>query len=151
MPLEPFDPAYLEEHKIKSMSFHSYLKKLGAHDKTQGTSYVALPSLEEPSFKVKTNCSSGHPPWPASICTKCQPSAITLQRQVTHLISLFFPIRTFKILFMSWLTLARMNCNYIAVPSGRSRRVLQCVYHRQFYRLLAFDWITTVRLHVREI
>ncbi|KAG0004649.1 nuclear protein localization protein 4, partial [Entomortierella chlamydospora] len=81
MPLEPYDPAYLEEHKIKSMSFHSYLRKLGAHEKKQGTSYITLPSLEEPSYKVKTNCNSGHPPWPASICTKCQPSAITLQRQ----------------------------------------------------------------------
>ncbi|KAF9278649.1 nuclear protein localization protein 4 [Mortierella alpina] len=86
MPLEPYDPAYLEEHKIKSMSFHAYLRKLGSHDKKQGTSYVTLPSLEEPSFKVKTNCSSGHPPWPASICTKCQPSAITLQRQPFRLV-----------------------------------------------------------------
>ncbi|KAF8940615.1 NPL4 family-domain-containing protein [Dissophora ornata] len=86
MPVEPFDPAYLEEHKIKSMSFHAYLKKLGAHDKKHGTSYIALPSLEEPSYKVKTNCSSGHPPWPASICTKCQPSAITLQRQTFRLV-----------------------------------------------------------------
>ncbi|KAF9960987.1 nuclear protein localization protein 4 [Mortierella alpina] len=86
MPLEPYDPAYLEEHKIKSMSFHAYLRKLGSHDKKQGTSYVTLHSLEEPSFKVKTNCSSGHPPWPASICTKCQPSAITLQRQPFRLV-----------------------------------------------------------------
>ncbi|KAI1315873.1 nuclear protein localization protein 4 [Mortierella claussenii] len=86
MPLEPYDPAYLEEHKIKSMSFHAYLRKLGAHEKKQGTSYTTLPSLEEPSFKVKTNCSSGHPPWPASICTKCQPSAITLQRQPFRLV-----------------------------------------------------------------
>ncbi|KAF9982390.1 nuclear protein localization protein 4 [Mortierella antarctica] len=86
MPLEPYDPTYLEEHKIKSMSFHAYLRKLGSHDKKQGTSYVTLPSLEEPSFKVKTNCSSGHPPWPASICTKCQPSAITLQRQPFRLV-----------------------------------------------------------------
>ncbi|KAG0258505.1 nuclear protein localization protein 4 [Mortierella polycephala] len=86
MPLEPYDPAYLEEHKIKSMSFHAYLRKLGAHDKKHGTSYVTLPSLEEPSFKVKPNCSSGHPPWPASICTKCQPSAITLQRQLFRLV-----------------------------------------------------------------
>ncbi|KAF9950028.1 nuclear protein localization protein 4, partial [Modicella reniformis] len=86
MPLEAFDPAYLEEHKIKSMSFHAYLRKLGAHDKKQGTSYIALPSLEEPSFKVKINCSSGHPPWPASICTKCQPGAITLQSQPFRLV-----------------------------------------------------------------
>ncbi|KAF8984624.1 nuclear protein localization protein 4 [Entomortierella lignicola] len=86
MPLEPYDPVYLEEHKIKSMSFHAYLRKLGAHEKKQGTSYVTLPSLEEPSYKVKTNCTSGHPPWPASICTKCQPSAITLQRQPFRLV-----------------------------------------------------------------
>ncbi|KAF9422295.1 nuclear protein localization protein 4 [Podila epigama] len=86
MPLEPFDPAYLEEHKIKSMSFHAYLRKLGAHEKKQGTNYTTLPSLEEPSYKVKTNCSSGHPPWPASICTKCQPSAITLQRQAFRMV-----------------------------------------------------------------
>ncbi|KAH7047983.1 NPL4 family-domain-containing protein [Linnemannia elongata] len=86
MPLEPFDPAYLEEHKIKSMSFHAYLRKLGAHEKKQGTNYITLPSLEEPSYKVKTNCSSGHPPWPASICTKCQPSAITLQRQTFRIV-----------------------------------------------------------------
>ncbi|KAG0043800.1 nuclear protein localization protein 4 [Gryganskiella cystojenkinii] len=86
MPLEPFDAAYLEEHKIKSMSFHSYLRKLGAHEKKQGTNYITLPSLEEPSYKVKTNCSSGHPPWPASICTKCQPSAITLQRQTFRMV-----------------------------------------------------------------
>ncbi|KAF9171218.1 nuclear protein localization protein 4 [Mortierella sp. AD010] len=86
MPLEPYDPAYLEEHKIKSMSFHSYLRKLGAHEKKQGTSYITLPSLEEPSYKVKANCNSGHPPWPASICTKCQPSAITLQRQPFRLV-----------------------------------------------------------------
>lgn len=91
MPLEPYDPAYLEEQKIKSMSFHAYLRKLGAHEKKQGTNYTTLPSLEEPSYKVKPNCSSGHPPWPASICTKCQPSAITLQRQVNTLIfTLFF-------------------------------------------------------------
>ncbi|KAG0038346.1 nuclear protein localization protein 4 [Podila clonocystis] len=86
MPLEPYDPAYLEEHKIKSMSFHAYLRKLGAHEKKQGTNYTTLPSLEEPFYKVKPNCSSGHPPWPASICTKCQPSAITLQRQTFRLV-----------------------------------------------------------------
>ncbi|KAG0245885.1 nuclear protein localization protein 4 [Mortierella sp. GBA43] len=86
MPLEPFDPAYLEEHKIKNMSFHAYLRKLGSHIKKQVTTTIALPSLEEPSFKVRTNCSSGHPPWPASICTKCQPSAITLQRQTFRLV-----------------------------------------------------------------
>ncbi|KAF9160319.1 nuclear protein localization protein 4 [Actinomortierella ambigua] len=81
MPLEPYDAKYQDENKIKSMSFHAYLRKLGAHTKKSGTAYTTLPALEEPSFKVKTDCSSGHPAWPASICTKCQPSAITLQSQ----------------------------------------------------------------------
>ena len=37
--------------------------------------------LEDLSCKIKAGCTD-HLPWPAAICTKCQPSAITLARQV---------------------------------------------------------------------
>ncbi|XP_077980662.1 nuclear protein localization protein 4 homolog [Glandiceps talaboti] len=75
--LEPYDETYLHNHDppIKHMSFHAYMRKL-----TGGVSRGKFAMLEDISCKIKPGC-TGHPPWPEGICTKCQPSAVTLSRQ----------------------------------------------------------------------
>uniref|UniRef100_A0A0A9WVS7 Nuclear protein localization protein 4 n=1 Tax=Lygus hesperus TaxID=30085 RepID=A0A0A9WVS7_LYGHE len=74
-PLEPYDEAYLREHNVKHLSFHSYLRKL-----TGGVDRGKFVALENTSCRIKPGCKD-HPPWPKGICSKCQPSAITLNRQ----------------------------------------------------------------------
>lgn len=74
-PLEPWDEAYLKEQKIKHMSFHSYLRKL----KT-GASSGRFVALEDLNCRIRSGCTE-HLPWPKGICSKCQPSAITLNPQ----------------------------------------------------------------------
>lgn len=106
---QPFDEDYLNhlDPPVKHMSFHAYIRKLtGGADKWETSPAVnfeveipmtclsngnILPdlichrgkfaALENISCKIKSGC-EGHPPWPEGICTKCQPSAITLNRQV---------------------------------------------------------------------
>ncbi|RWS11677.1 Nuclear protein localization protein 4-like protein [Dinothrombium tinctorium] len=75
-PIEPYNEEYLKEHNIKHMSFHSYLRKL-----TDGVDRGKFAPLENISCTIKPGCKE-HLPWPNGICTKCQPNAITLNRQV---------------------------------------------------------------------
>ncbi|KAI8898895.1 NPL4 family-domain-containing protein [Globomyces pollinis-pini] len=83
LPLQPYDTNYLEENKIKHMSFHAYLKSLIDRGKIPPSySPQFIPPLDTPTYKVLHPCpSQSHEPYPNGICSKCQPSAITLQVQ----------------------------------------------------------------------
>ncbi|EDO29888.1 predicted protein [Nematostella vectensis] len=77
VPLEPYDETFLKEHDppIKHMSLHAYFKKW-----SHGIDKGKFTMLKDISCKIKEGCAE-HPPWPGGICTKCQPTAITLKRQ----------------------------------------------------------------------
>lgn len=105
MPLQPWDKAVQEgrdDTTIKHLSFHTHIRKLTSGvDRCVYYSHTScvpillqhnyllciyiyrgkFANLEDLSCKIKPGCKD-HSPWPAGICTKCQPSAITLARQV---------------------------------------------------------------------
>lgn len=80
-PLPPWDREYQADHNIKHISFHAYVDEVNSrvNKREAGSSYIA--PLKPSNFAINKNCPSGHEPWPKGICSKCQPSAITLQRQ----------------------------------------------------------------------
>lgn len=86
IPYDPFDEEYLKEQKIKFMSFHSYIRKLSG-----GVSKGKFAPLQNLSCKVEHSSRCEHLPYPQGICSKCQPSAITLNRQPwRHVDSIMF-------------------------------------------------------------
>ncbi|XP_075072977.1 nuclear protein localization protein 4 homolog [Mixophyes fleayi] len=111
VPLEPFDEDYLNhlEPPVKHMSFHAYIRKLtGGADKGK---FVALENI---SCKIKSGC-EGHPPWPEGICTKCQPSAITLNRQkYRHVDNIMFENHTIADRFLDfWRKTGNQRIGYL--------------------------------------
>jgi len=76
LPLDPFDENYLKEKQIKFLSFHSYLRKISG-----GASKGKFTPLRNLSCKVIHTSRCSHQPYPQGICSKCQPSAVTLNRQ----------------------------------------------------------------------
>uniref|UniRef100_A0A673A2F3 Nuclear protein localization protein 4 homolog n=2 Tax=Sphaeramia orbicularis TaxID=375764 RepID=A0A673A2F3_9TELE len=97
--LYPFDEDYLNhlDPPVKHMSFHAYLRKL-----TGGADKGKFAALENISCKIKSGC-EGHPPWPEGICTKCQPSAITLNRQkYRHVDNIMFENHTIADRFLDF-------------------------------------------------
>ncbi|KAK4683809.1 nuclear protein localization protein 4, partial [Tremellales sp. Uapishka_1] len=84
MPVEPYDSTYQAAQQIKHLSFHAYLRKLRSSQppSTSSSAAVSLPPLSPLSLSVMTPCPTGsHPPFPAGICSTCQPSALTLSSQ----------------------------------------------------------------------
>ena len=69
--------------------------------------FVQLSSIE---CSIKHGCTE-HPPWPQGICSTCQPSALTLSRQVfRHVDAVVFENRGIVENFLTyWRTTGNIN------------------------------------------
>jgi nuclear protein localization family protein 4 len=76
--LQPWDESYLKTREIKHASFHSELKRL---TQKVGPGKRTKYPLENVNCKVDVNCAY-HEPYPKALCSRCQPGAVTLNRQV---------------------------------------------------------------------
>lgn len=65
---------------------------------TSGVDKGKFLALEDISCRIKEGCKD-HPPWPKGICSRCQPNAITLNRQVFILKIYYFCDYTYIYLF----------------------------------------------------
>ncbi|XP_062122445.1 nuclear protein localization protein 4 homolog isoform X2 [Drosophila sulfurigaster albostrigata] len=108
-PLEPYDENYLKEHNIKHLSFHSYLRK-----QTSGMDHGKYFVFDDINCRIKPGCRE-HPPWPKGICSKCQPSAITLNRQTyRHVDNVMFENTKIVERFLNyWRTTGHQRMGYL--------------------------------------
>lgn len=108
-PLEPWNEEYLKEQKIKHLSFHAYIRKL-----TSGVDRGKFVALEDLVCRIKTGCRE-HPPWPKGICSKCQPSAVTLNRQIyRHVDNVMFENAALVERFLNyWRTTGHQRLGYL--------------------------------------
>ncbi|KAM7361260.1 nuclear protein localization 4 isoform 2-T2 [Cochliomyia hominivorax] len=108
-PLEPYNEAYLKEQKIKHLSFHSYIRK-----QTSGIDRGKYMVFDDINCRIKPGCRE-HPPWPKGICSKCQPSAITLNRQIyRHVDNVMFENTTIVERFLNyWRTTGHQRMGFL--------------------------------------
>ncbi|XP_034487130.1 nuclear protein localization protein 4 homolog isoform X1 [Drosophila innubila] len=108
-PLEPYDESYLKEHNIKHLSFHSYIRK-----QTSGMDHGKYFVFDDINCRIKPGCRE-HPPWPKGICSKCQPSAITLNRQTyRHVDNVMFENTKIVERFLNyWRTTGHQRMGYL--------------------------------------
>lgn len=91
------------------MSFHAYIRKL-----TSGVDRGKFVALEDLNCRIKSGCND-HLPWPRGICSKCQPSAITLNRQAyRHVDNVMFENAALVERFLNyWRTTGHQRLGYL--------------------------------------